>query len=511
MRASARCSSPTGPPRSPTTASSPSFPALIVAVALLALFGSYPETYNAIIDTLHDAAPGHGRRRDRQRTPRRPAGTRRRQPARRRADPAPHHRRPEPSAPRSARSRRSTGRGSRRRFVRSNLTRLWLTLALMALFLVAVTALLVAGPLFSSIAEAAGLGDAGRAVISVLRYPVGIGALMAAILLLYTLRAGRDPAPAGRAPARVPLLAALLWMLASLAFSFYVSNFGSYDKTYGTLGTVIVLLVWIYVGSDRDAGRSPRQPRGSTGRESSVDRAAARRRPRQQRRGASVGAPRSSSAASATSPGRRWAWRCSSTSPTCWPGPAPGRTCCRAAYPNKKVPYPRITASYLVGAGLNSFIPARVGDAVKIFLAKRSIRGSSYPAITSSFFVQSVFDTTRRDPGLHLRAHPGPAAGAARAAEPARLRHRLLGRATRDLLIFTLTALGIAAVVAFAVLARRAEEFWDRVKQGVVVLTDIPLYLRDGRVAGRASAGRCGSSPSGSSSRRSTSAAPSRT
>src|SRR5207248_7832847 len=43
----------------------------------------------------------------------------------------------------------------------------------------------------------------------------------------------------------------------------------------------------------------------------------------------------------------------------------------RAAYPDRTVPYPQIAAAYLVGAGLNSVIPARVGDAVKIFLAKR--------------------------------------------------------------------------------------------------------------------------------------------
>ena len=45
------------------------------------------------------------------------------------------------------------------------------------------------------------------------------------------------------------MLAGALWVLASAAFSFYVSNFSSYNATYGTLGAVIVLLVWIYVGA----------------------------------------------------------------------------------------------------------------------------------------------------------------------------------------------------------------------------------------------------------------------
>ena len=66
----------------------------------------------------------------------------------------------------------------------------------------------------------------------------------------------------------------------------------------------------------------------------------------------------------------------------------------RAAYPERKVPLARITAAYLVGAGMNSVVPARIGDAVKIFLAKRSIRGSTYPTVVSSFFVGSVFDTS---------------------------------------------------------------------------------------------------------------------
>jgi membrane protein len=223
------------------------FPALIVAVALLALFGSYPETYRSIIDTLNDAAPG--------------AAVDAMDSALRgvlrgggaegllgvgvllsfiTASGAVG------AAIRALETINQTRKSAT--FVRSNLTRLWLTLALMALMLVAFTALLVAGPLFGSLAEAAGLGDAGRTMVQLLRYPVGIGALVAAILLLYTLGpAGTRRRPIEHLPGA--LLAALLWVIASAGFSFYVSNFGSYDKTYGTLGAVIVLLVWIYVGA----------------------------------------------------------------------------------------------------------------------------------------------------------------------------------------------------------------------------------------------------------------------
>jgi membrane protein len=224
------------------------FPALIVAVALLALFGSYPGTYESIIDTLREAAPGAA------------------------VDTI-------DSALRDVLRQSSgsaggllgigllvalvsasgaTGAAIRsldvingregRGIVGSRATQLWLTLALMALLLLAFTALLLAGPLFSSIADAAGLEASSRSLVSALRYPVGVAALLAALLLLYW------QGPAG--PKRPPLehlpgalLAATLWMLASIGFSIYVSNFGSYDATYGTLGAIIVLLIWLYVGN----------------------------------------------------------------------------------------------------------------------------------------------------------------------------------------------------------------------------------------------------------------------
>jgi uncharacterized membrane protein YbhN (UPF0104 family) len=149
----------------------------------------------------------------------------------------------------------------------------------------------------------------------------------------------------------------------------------------------------------------------------------------------------------------------------------------RAAYPERRVGYWRITGAYLAGAGLNSFIPARVGDAVKIFLAKRSIRGSSYPAITSSFFVQSVFDTSAGLLVFGYALTQGLLPPAPELPELPAFEISFWAENPR-LLLFFITALGIGAVILFAWLTRRVEEFWARVKQGVVVLTDLDLYLR---------------------------------
>src|SRR5262245_45827292 len=150
----------------------------------------------------------------------------------------------------------------------------------------------------------------------------------------------------------------------------------------------------------------------------------------------------------------------------------------RAAYPNHQVSYWKISAAYLAGAGLNSFIPARVGDAVKIFLAKNSIRGSSYPAITSSFFVQSPFDTGIGILVLLYAITQGLLPPAPRLPELPAFDIAFWAQNPK-LLVLTVTVLGIALVVLFAILARRAEEFWDRVKQGVVVLTEPRRYFTE--------------------------------
>ena len=75
---------------------------------------------------------------------------------------------------------------------------------------------------------------------------------------------------------------------------------------------------------------------------------------------------------------RAWAWR----------------NVLRAAYPSQKISFLPLAAAYLAGAGINAVVPAHAGDVTKVFLVKRQIPDSSYPAVTSSFLVQTIFDTS---------------------------------------------------------------------------------------------------------------------
>jgi membrane protein len=122
-----------------------------------------------------------------------------------------------------------------------------MTLGLSVLILVGVL-LLVLGPQIGEvIANLFGLGDLFELVWDVARWPAALFFMVLTVALLYYF------APDANQPFRwiTPggLIGVLLWVLASVAFNFYVSNFGSYDKTYGTIGAVIVLLLYLYISS----------------------------------------------------------------------------------------------------------------------------------------------------------------------------------------------------------------------------------------------------------------------
>jgi membrane protein len=92
------------------------------------------------------------------------------------------------------------------------------------------------------------LGPVGRVVLAVVRWPVLAGLMLVGLAVLY--RWAPD-----RADARLrwlswgSLLATALWLLGSALFSLYVNSFANYNRTYGVLGAVIVLLIWLFLSS----------------------------------------------------------------------------------------------------------------------------------------------------------------------------------------------------------------------------------------------------------------------
>ena len=159
---------------------------------------------------------------------------------------------------------------------------------------------------------------------------------------------------------------------------------------------------------------------------------------------------------------RAWAWR----------------NVLRAAYPGTPISFLQLAAAYLAGAGINAIIPARAGDVTKVFLVKRQIPHSSYPAVTSSFLVQSVFDTTV---GILVLLY---AMTQGLLPDPPRLPHlpafeiSFWANHPRTLLIVTGVLL-LAIAIGVYYLAHHVRRFWARVKQGLVILAQPRRYLRE--------------------------------
>jgi membrane protein len=106
--------------------------------------------------------------------------------------------------------------------------------------------------LFGSIANAAGFPSIIKGLVGYLRWPIGAAALLAAFAIVYALGPQRTPRNGDRSLRSVlpgAIVGVALWFIVSLAFSAYVANFSSYDKTYGTLGAMISLLIWLWLGN----------------------------------------------------------------------------------------------------------------------------------------------------------------------------------------------------------------------------------------------------------------------
>jgi uncharacterized membrane protein YbhN (UPF0104 family) len=159
---------------------------------------------------------------------------------------------------------------------------------------------------------------------------------------------------------------------------------------------------------------------------------------------------------------RAWAWR----------------NVLRAAYPQRRIPFLPLSAAYLAGAGINAVIPAHAGDVTKVFLVKRQIPGSSYPAVTSSFLVQTVFDTSVGILVLFYAISQGLLPPLPRIPDLPAFEIAFWVEHPQVLAI-TVGVLLLAIAIGIYFLAHRVRRFWARVRQGLVILTEPRRYLRE--------------------------------
>jgi membrane protein len=121
-------------------------------------------------------------------------------------------------------------------------------LTLILLFLLAITTLAVVltGGLAERVGDLIGLGSTAVDVWNIAKWPVLLIVVSFMFALLYWAAPNvRQPGFRWVSPGGI--VAVVGWLIASAAFAFYVGNFGSYNKTYGALGGVIVFLVWMWI------------------------------------------------------------------------------------------------------------------------------------------------------------------------------------------------------------------------------------------------------------------------
>ena len=123
-----------------------------------------------------------------------------------------------------------------------------ITVAMVLLLALVAISIVVTGPLAESVGNVVGLGDTAITIWGIAKWPVIVAIVMGMFTVLYYVAPNvRQPRLRWVTPGGV--VAVLAWLIASVGFAVYVANFGSYDKTYGSLGGVIVFLTWLWVSN----------------------------------------------------------------------------------------------------------------------------------------------------------------------------------------------------------------------------------------------------------------------
>lgn len=120
------------------------------------------------------------------------------------------------------------------------------TLVTVLLVAIALVMLVISGPVAKAIGSAVGLGSTAVFVWDVAKWPALLGVVMLVVAILYWSTPNVQQ-PKFRWISAGAVVAIVTWIIASVGFGFYVSNFGSYNATYGSLAGVVVFLLWLWI------------------------------------------------------------------------------------------------------------------------------------------------------------------------------------------------------------------------------------------------------------------------
>jgi membrane protein len=124
--------------------------------------------------------------------------------------------------------------------------RLVVTVVMLLMLSVSAIAVVVTGPLSHRVGTLLGLGGTVATVWDIAKWPVLV-LIVASMLALLYYASPNVKHPKFRFLTPGGIVAVALWIVVSAAFAAYVANFGSYNKTYGSLGAVIIFLVWLWL------------------------------------------------------------------------------------------------------------------------------------------------------------------------------------------------------------------------------------------------------------------------
>jgi uncharacterized protein (TIRG00374 family) len=153
------------------------------------------------------------------------------------------------------------------------------------------------------------------------------------------------------------------------------------------------------------------------------------------------------------------------------------RNILQAAHPRTYVRWRPIAGAYLAGVGANSIVPARVGDVMKVYLANRSIEGSSYPTVVSSLLAETAFDAVVGVVILAWAYSTGTVPHLPALRHLAAFEWSFFANHVRILLALLALAL-IAIGVFFGRIERHVTAFYARVRAGLAILGQPRRYLR---------------------------------